>query len=137
VIKSLQEWAQVAGAEVHRVGADNQPGDIIIVVRGDGLIAEAISIVVEARDRGSRALGRKVSSEMVMKMAERNTNAGIYLTRSQDGLSSGEIGEWAEGANDYAIDESGYWTRLRNAPNAAPRFPNFRAGLLGAIPSKF
>jgi hypothetical protein len=102
VIQALQGWARVAGAEVHHVGADNQPGDIVIAVRGDGLIPEPISVVVEARDRGSRAMGRKaISSEMAVKMAERNANAGIFVTRTQDGLSVGEIGEWAEGANEY------------------------------------
>lgn len=102
VIQALQGWARVAGAEVHHVGADNQPGDIVIAVRGDGLIPEPISVVVEARDRGSRAMGRKaISSEMAVKMAERNANAGIFLARTQDGLSVGEIGEWAEGANEY------------------------------------
>jgi hypothetical protein len=102
VIQALQGWARVAGAEIHHVGADNQPGDIVISVRGDGLIPEPISVVVEARDRGSRAMGRKaISSEMAVKMAERNVNAGIFLARTQDGLSVGEIGEWAEGANEY------------------------------------
>lgn len=102
VTKNLQAWAKVAGAEIHHVGADNQPGDIVIAVRGDGLIAEPISIVLEARDRGSRAMGRKaISSEMAMKMAERNANAGVYLSRTQDGLSIGEISEWAEGANNH------------------------------------
>lgn len=102
VTKGLQAWAKMASAEVHHVGADNQPGDIVIAVRGDGLIAEPISIVIEARDRGSRAMGRKaISSEMAVKMAERNVNAGIFLARTQDGLSVGEIGEWAEGANEY------------------------------------
>ncbi|HZP33637.1 MAG TPA: hypothetical protein VFB23_09785 [Candidatus Acidoferrales bacterium] len=102
VIQALQGWARVAGAEVHHVGADNQPGDMVIAVRGDGLIPEPISVVVEARDRGSRAMGRKaISSEMAVKMTERNANAGIFLSRTQDGLSVGEIGEWAEGANEY------------------------------------
>jgi hypothetical protein len=97
----LQAWAQVVGAEVHHVGVDNQPGDILITLRGDGLLSEPMSIVVEVRDRGSRALGRKViSAEMVTKLAQRNADAGIYLSRTQDGLSLREIGEWAEGTSD-------------------------------------
>lgn len=97
----LQFWAQAVGAEVHHVGVDNQPGDIMIVVRGDGLLAEPMTIVVEVRDRGSRAMGRKgISAEMVAKLAQRNATAGIYLSRTQDGLSLREIGEWAEGSCD-------------------------------------
>ena len=88
-------WARAAGAEVHHVGADNQPGDVIITFRGEGLVAEPMSIVVEVRDRGSRAMGRKaISADMASKLAQRDANAGIYLSRTQDGLSIREIGEW-------------------------------------------
>jgi tetrahydromethanopterin S-methyltransferase subunit B len=100
----LQVWARAAGAEVHHVGVDNQPGDVVITVRGDGLIADPISIVVEVRDRGSRAMGRKaISADMASKLAERGANAGIYLSRTQDGLSLREIGEWAEGISDRGL----------------------------------
>jgi hypothetical protein len=98
----LNSWARAAGAEVQHVGADNQPGDVVVTLRGDGLITEPISIVVEVRDRGSRAMGRKViSGEMAAKMAQRSANAGIYLSRTQEGLSPREIGEWAEGVSDH------------------------------------
>jgi len=98
----LQTWARAAGAEVHHVGVDNQPGDVVITVRGDGLIADPMSIVVEIRDRGSRAMGRKaISADMASRLAQRVANAGIYLSRTQDGLSPREIGEWAEGTSDH------------------------------------
>jgi len=97
----LQAWARAAGAEVQHVGGDNQPGDVVITLRGDGLVAEPMSIVVEVRDRGSRAMGRKaISSEMASKVSQRGANAGVYLSRTQDGLSLREIGEWAEGTSD-------------------------------------
>jgi hypothetical protein len=100
----LQVWARATGAEVHHVGVDNQPGDVAITVRGDGLIADPISIVVEVRDRGSRAMGRKaISADMAAKLAERGANAGIFLSRTQDGLSLREIGEWAEGISDRGL----------------------------------
>jgi hypothetical protein len=97
----LQVWARAAGAEIQHVGGDNQPGDVLIAIRGDGLVAEPMSIVVEVRDRGSRAMGRKaISADMASKLAQRGANAGVYLSRTQDGLSLREIGEWAEGACD-------------------------------------
>lgn len=100
----LQAWARAAGAEVDHVGGDNQPGDVVITVRGDGLIAEPMSIVVEVRDRGSRAIGRKaITADMASKLAQRCANAGIYLSRTQDGLSLREIGEWAEGVSDRGL----------------------------------
>lgn len=102
VAETLQSWAQAIGAEVYHVGGDNQPGDVIVTLRGDNVVADSISIVIEARDRCSRAMGRKaISADMATKLAQRNANAGIYLSRTQDGLSMREIGEWAEGACDY------------------------------------
>jgi hypothetical protein len=63
-----------------------------------------MSIVVEVRDRGSRAMGRKaISADMPSKLAQRGANARIYLSRTQDGLSLREIGEWAEGTCDRGL----------------------------------
>ncbi len=98
----LRNWAKAVGAEVHHVGGDNLPGDVNIMIPADGIIAQPMTIVVEVRDRGSRAMGRKaIAAEMTAKMAARKATAGIYLSRTQDGLSLREIGEWAEGSCDY------------------------------------
>jgi hypothetical protein len=98
----LQRWGQVVGAEVMHVGVDNQPGDIVVNLRPNGMVAEPLSIVIEVRDRSSRAMGRQaIASEMTLKIAERNADCGIYLSRSQSGLSSREIGDWGEGSCNY------------------------------------
>ncbi len=102
VTETLHAWARAVGAEVDHVGGDNQPGDVLVTLRGDDIVAEHMSIVIEARDRGSRPMGRKaISTDMAVKIAQRNANAGIYVSRTLDGLSAREIGEWAEGACDY------------------------------------
>jgi hypothetical protein len=102
VTETLHAWARAVGAEVDHVGGDNQPGDVLVTLRGDDIVAEPMSIVIEARDRGSRPMGRKaISTDMAVKIAQRNANAGIYVSRTLDGLSAREIGEWAEGACDY------------------------------------
>lgn len=98
----LQDWAQSVGAEVYHVGGDNQPGDVVVILRGNDVIADRMTIVIEARDRCSRAMGRKaISADMASKLAQRNADAGVYLSRTQDGLSLREIGEWAEGLCEY------------------------------------
>ena len=102
VVGTPRRWAQAVGAEVSHVGADNQPGDVVVTLRGDGIVDQPISIVIEARDRNSRAMGRKaISVEMARKMAERGASTGIFVSRTQEGLSLREIGEWAEGACGY------------------------------------
>src|SRR5258708_35822683 len=79
VTETLHAWARAVGAEVDHVGGDNQPGDVLVTLRGDDLVAEPMSIVVEARDRGSRPMGRKaISTDMAGKMPQRKVNERIF-----------------------------------------------------------
>ena len=93
----------MVGAEVHHVGRDNRPGDVLLVV--PPVLAESdheapLRVVLEARDRDSQPLGRRQLSETLAKaMAERGAGAAIYVSRSPDGFAK-EIGDWAEGACD-------------------------------------
>src|SRR2546422_7304167 len=88
----------MGGAEIHHLGPDNRPGDILVVVPAQLGEEAAFRIVVEARDRESQPLGRKqVTDALNRAMAERNANAAIYLSRSMDGLAK-EIGDWADGS---------------------------------------
>ncbi len=99
VVLELQEWSQVAGAEVHHVGSDNQPGDVLVKFATSSLASTPVTIVLEVRDRQS-PLGRKaITSTCEEAMAVREANSGIYLSRSRDGLAN-EIGEWAEGETE-------------------------------------
>src|SRR5258708_36822934 len=96
VTETLHAWARAVGAEVDHVGGDNQPGDVLVTLRGDDIVAEPMSIVIEARDRGSRPMGRKaISKDMAGKIAQRNATAGNYLSRTLDDLRRGEVGALA------------------------------------------
>lgn len=100
VVSQLQVWAKAAGAEVHHVGPDNQPGDVVVhlpaLVSG-GL--DDVNVVVEARDRQS-AYGRKQLQDCMSEaMHTRGSSAGVYVSRSPDGLAR-EIGDWAEGQTE-------------------------------------
>lgn len=104
IVKELQHWAKVAGAEIHYVGKDNQPGDVLIKLTATSVAATEIYIIIEARDRESQPWGRKrISDHLSKAMSYRSANAAIYLSRSRDGLAQ-EIGEWAEG-----VCEHGSW----------------------------
>ncbi len=99
VVITLQSWAQAAGAEVHHVGTDNKPGDVVVKIVSMAITHAPMTFVVEARDRQSR-MGRKgLSDTLTAAMVERNANAAVYLSRSRDGLAK-EIGEWAEGETE-------------------------------------
>jgi len=96
VVQVLQSWARGLGFEVHHVGTDNQPGDVLLVVTDSNPNGAALRIVVEARDR-QQPLGRMAISDTVSTaMAERSAGTAIYVSKTRDGLAK-EIGEWAEG----------------------------------------
>lgn len=97
VVVELQRQAEASGAAVHHVGEDSRPGDILLEFPPDGLVQPALRIVVEVRDRATRAGRKAIADAMERAMIERSAEAGIYLTRSSDGLGR-EIGEWGEGA---------------------------------------
>jgi hypothetical protein len=98
VLARVLACASGMGAEIHHVGPDNRPGDILIKF-GNASVAAGLSVVVEARDRTS-PLGRRAITDVAEKaMAERDANAAIYLSHYRDGLA-GELGEWGEGLSD-------------------------------------
>jgi hypothetical protein len=99
VLEDLQQWAGLLGAEVHHVGVDNRPGDILIKMPENGVVGTPLLIVVEARDRQS-AVGRKVISDTLSRaMAERKATGAVYLSKTTAGLAA-EVGEWADGTAD-------------------------------------
>ncbi len=96
VVEELQTWAKVTGAQVDHVGADNRPGDVLVVMTQASLIGEPLRIVVEARDRQT-PFGRKaIADAMMQAIAEREADCGIYVSATHSGLGR-DIGDFAEG----------------------------------------
>lgn len=96
VVSRLRDWAQGIGAQVEHVGVDNQPGDIVITFPEMSLGQPGLTIVVEAKDEQTRR-GKKVISDVIEKaMQQRQANAGVYLSRTREGLAN-EVGDWQEG----------------------------------------
>jgi hypothetical protein len=94
VLRRLQRWGALVGAEIHHVGVDNRPGDILVVI--PTVAGEVVSIVVEARDRSS-GIGRKAVAAALAKAIEhRDAHAAVYVSATPRGLAH-EVGDWAEG----------------------------------------
>src|SRR5271166_4951075 len=103
VAAALQSWAKSVGAHVEHVGTDNQPGDFVVELAGDALAQTPIRIVIEARNRQTKVGNQKIAQDLAPKFAERKGNAGIYLSKTAEGLAK-EVGDWSEG-----ICELGPW----------------------------
>jgi len=99
VVAELQAWAKHTAAEVHHVGRDNQPGDVLVILDSIGLAGSRMSIIVEAKaltdPRGRTPIARSMDNSM----AQRAADAGLYLSRTNAGLAK-EIGDWAEGQGE-------------------------------------
>jgi len=103
VVVELQDWAKLCGAEVHYVGKENKPGDILIKLTPHSIAATELSIIIEARNRPSDRWGRKAISQQLAKaMALHEAKAAIFLSRTRQGLAA-EVGEWAEGVCSQGI----------------------------------
>jgi hypothetical protein len=99
VLERARDWAKVAGAEVEHVGGDNQPGDVLLVIKTDSLSSVVLRIAVEAKDR-AQPLGRKALTQEISAMLNsRSANYGIWVSKTAAGYAK-EIGEWAEGEAD-------------------------------------
>lgn len=96
VVDELRPWASTIGAELHHVGTDKRPGDILIKLTETSLAGSDLRLIIETRDRQDPYGLKKVADSLSKSMIERDANAAIYLSKSSAGLAN-EIGEWAEG----------------------------------------
>lgn len=108
VLATLQTWARPLGVEVHHVGGDNRPGDVLVKFPRSSIAGTETCLVIEARDRDTAAGRKAISEHLARAMAERGSNAAVFLSHSRDGLGK-EIGEWAEGSA-----EQGPWVACTN-----------------------
>lgn len=103
VLAELQQWARSTSSEVHHVGGDNLPGDILVRIPESRHIPKEFPVIIEVRDRQTGSGRKSISDSLTRAMETRNATAAIYVSRTTDGLAQ-EIGDWAEG-----VCERGRW----------------------------
>jgi hypothetical protein len=100
-VAALQEWARGVGAEVYHVGADNQAGDVVVVLPLGPDPELRVPIVVEVRDRQSQPVGRKQVSDTMT----RRWTSGRPMPPSIDVERRHRVG-WAGSARAKACNPS-------------------------------
>jgi DNA repair exonuclease SbcCD ATPase subunit len=100
ILEKLQDWSKFVGAEVHHVGTDNRPGDILIIFSATSLHSTDSRFILEVRDRKNPKGRKAISDDLSQAMAERGASGAVYLSRYVEGLAK-EIGEWGEGNCEY------------------------------------
>lgn len=95
-VTRIQSWFGDSGVEVHHVGSDNKPGDIVLKVSDKSMYGTGVEVVIETKDRQDPMGRKRISDVMEKSMSERSASYGIYLSKCVEGLGK-EIGDWAEG----------------------------------------
>ena len=96
LVERLQPWAKAVGATVEHVGADNQPGDIVVRFAQTSIAGRALNVVVEGRDRTDAKGLKRVTADLEAAMRQRQATAAVYVGRTTAAFAR-EIGEWADG----------------------------------------
>src|SRR5438128_1166169 len=82
VVERLQPWAKAVGATVEHVGADNQPGDVVVRFAQTSIAGRALTVVVEARDRADAKGLKRVTADLEGAMRQRQATAAVYVGRT-------------------------------------------------------
>jgi hypothetical protein len=96
IVERLLPWATAVGAQLQHVGGDNRPGDVLLTLTATSICPTDVRLVIEVRDRKTPVGRKALSDDLALKMAERSSNAAIYLSRGPGGLGR-EVGDWCEG----------------------------------------
>jgi hypothetical protein len=96
IVDRLRPFARSVGAAIEHVGADNQPGDIVLIFGPTSIAGRELKLVIEVRDRADGKGQRRVSDDLEAAIAYRGATAAVYLGRTV-GAFAKEIGEFAEG----------------------------------------
>jgi len=99
VVQRLQPWAKAVGATVEHVGADNQPGDVVVRFARTSIAGRALTVVVEARDRADAKGLKRVTADLETAMRQRQATAAVYVGRTPAAFAK-EIGEWTDGRGE-------------------------------------
>ena len=95
---AAKKWVEALGGAAIHTGGDNQPGDHVLEV--PMLMGKAMRIVVESKDQPSKVMGTKSIGDALYKcMLERKCETGLWVNKTEEGLSPTQIGTWGLGRN--------------------------------------
>jgi hypothetical protein len=96
LLPTIRCWARFAGAVVDYVGADAQPGDVLVTLADHLVPGSDFVIVIEARDETTPRGKKQIADDMGRALGARDAHYGLYVAKTQTGLAK-EVGDWTEG----------------------------------------
>ena len=94
-----KKWVESLGGTALHTGGDNKPGDHVLTVPmpagGD------MNLVVESKNESTARGVKHLSDKMGKSMQYRKCSTGLWISKTEAGLSQTEIGTWGLGKNEF------------------------------------
>lgn len=93
-----KDWVDTTGGTATHCGPDNQPGDTVLEVSMP--VGDDMRIVIESKDEDDTARGIKsIDDKLVKAMQLRQCDTGLWICKTEGGLSPTQIGSWGQSKN--------------------------------------
>ena len=109
----VKQWVETLGGNATHTGPDNMPGDHVLVV--PMLDDEPMRIVVEDKDESTARGSKWIGDRLLKAMIERDCGTALWVSKTQDGLSTTQIGSLGHGSNNLGDWSAATFDNLRTA----------------------
>ena len=109
----VKQWAETLGGNAIHTGPDNKPGDHVLVV--PMLDDEPMRIVVEDKHESTARGSKWIGDRLLKAMTERDCGTALWVSKTQDGLSTTQIGNLGHGSNNLGPWSATTFDNLRTA----------------------
>ncbi len=113
VHKEVKTWVETLGGSAIHTGPDNEPGDHVLAV--PMLDDEPMRIVVESKDESTARGSKWIGDRLLKAMINRECGTAVWVSKTQDGLSTTQIGSLGHGSNNLGAWSATTFDNLRTA----------------------
>lgn len=92
-----KKWVQSHGGSALHSGGDNNPGDHVLEVPMPN--GTPMRIVIESKDESTARGSKWISDKLFASMELRKCTTGLWISKTENGLSTTQIGNWGLGNN--------------------------------------
>lgn len=110
---AVKQWVETLGGNATHTGPDNLPGDHVLVVPMPD--DESMRIVVESKDETTPRGSKWIGDRLLKAMTERDCDTALWVSKTQDGLSTTQIGCHGHGSNNLGDWSAATFDNLRTA----------------------
>ena len=92
-----KKWVESHGGSALHSGGDNNPGDHVLEVPMPS--GPTMKIVIESKDESTARGSKWISDKLFASMELRKCTTGLWISKTENGLSPTQIGDWGLGNN--------------------------------------